>query len=165
MCSPKKTLDKDSDVDVNLRSDRKKHKKDYRESEAGKVPVKGTSINRFLLTFKITKLNSWKKSQPIFLSNFISSKGILPVVLAEFLEPSLTAHLLILCSQSIRNPNDCLYLPCYHLRPGTIASHASLQWTPSWSRLPSCLASLQQHSRWPSSCHSFPSFHGPFSTM
>lgn len=54
----KQTLDKDSDVDVYLRSDPRKYKMDYRESEAGKVPVKGTLISRFLLTFKITKLNS-----------------------------------------------------------------------------------------------------------
>lgn len=38
MCPPpkKQTLDKDSDVEVYLRSDPRKHKKDYRESEAGK---------------------------------------------------------------------------------------------------------------------------------
>lgn len=131
-----------------------------------RVPVKSTLINRFLLTFNISKLNSWKKSEPIFLSNFISSTGILPV-LAEFLESSLTAHLLILYSQSTRTPNDCLSLPCYHLGPGTIASHmdhcSGLLAGPGYHHV--SLASLQQHSSWPSSFHSFPTFHGPFSTM
>ena len=72
-------------------------------------------------------MNSKKNSAPIFLSNFISGKDILPVLAASlsppFPTPAVSPSEVLMVSLRPLLPPQSRHHPVWHI---------SLQWTPSW---------------------------------